>query len=144
MWIMTKRAGFISAIQDADNPDYLIVRARRITDLTELAGPAVRYTPGGDYAWRCTVPRDVFAAFLSREVARLDYTNVKDALGEDDPPLHDAMLDVWFAMRKLQADVEPPAWDDDPLLDSDALNPQGRLGARRVAARSRKAARRRG
>jgi hypothetical protein len=89
MWVFTPE-GFLSAVQDRDNPDLLRVRARDRASLRalvnyvrELPGrgrPEVVAGGGSDYPYRVTVNRADFAMFMFDTVDQcVDYENFKDA-----------------------------------------------------------------
>jgi hypothetical protein len=102
MWIFLNDA-FLSAVQHRDEPDNLMVRARRREDLVRVFGEqaAIVELANADYPFRVTVPKAGLAALLARRVEAIDYDNFKDSVPE--PGRHDAYLAVWSAMRRFQS-----------------------------------------
>lgn len=104
MWVFLSNA-FLSIVEHKDDPALLVVRARARTDLARVF-PAhagrVAHTPGGDYAFRASVPREEVAAALHAEVRRIGYTNFKDSVKEADRKA--ACLRVWNTMADFQED----------------------------------------
>ncbi len=100
MWLFTS-TGFLSIVQDGDDPDRLIVRSRfpgHIRNLFPKA--AVKRTPGRDYRYRASVPRSEVAAMAARQVEAIGYGNFKDSIGESG--YHRACTDVWNTLYKHQ------------------------------------------
>jgi hypothetical protein len=92
--------GFLSVVADKDNPDRLMVRARRKSDLTNIFGPNadVVETPEADYRWRTFVDRKSFKALVNTLIDVIDYTNFKNSVKEDD--LHDLYTEFWNLHRR--------------------------------------------
>lgn len=92
-----------------------MVRARRDGDIEKL-WPHARVTECGhsDYRFRAPVTVDAIIDAFNAEILRISYSNFKDSVG--DKALHDAYLNVWSAMAKVQptppylgwVDKEPP------------------------------------
>jgi len=84
MWLFTTD-GFYSVVQDKDDPDRVVVRARTAEDMARFA-MAVGYpgewkhTPKADYAYRLIVARDLFIQWTAEQAAKIDYPNFKDAV----------------------------------------------------------------
>jgi hypothetical protein len=55
---------------------------------------------GSDYAHRAWVPWQQVADALAARVMALDHPNFKNSIGDRD--LHDAAMDVWGVMHRLQ------------------------------------------
>jgi hypothetical protein len=86
MWIMTTR-GFLSAVEDPENRDRLVVRGRVRADVEEAAAACagaspVEDTPRRDYGYRTRVPKAAFGAYVAMLAERIDYGNFKDAVAE--------------------------------------------------------------
>jgi hypothetical protein len=104
MWIFLNDA-FLSVVQHQNNRDSLLVRARVAGDLERVLPDAtVTYTPEDDYAYRTVVTRKEFTEALAHAVEEINYPNFKDSVHESDR--HHAYMDVWNAMRRLQAREE--------------------------------------
>jgi hypothetical protein len=101
MWICLNNA-YISIVAHRDLPDHLMIRARRKGDLECVFGNVtVETTPNADYHYRTSLPRSQVAATLGRIlIESLDYDNFKSSVS--DRRLHDAYLDIWSVMRRLQ------------------------------------------
>lgn len=100
MWLCTRR-GFVSAVQDFNRPEMLVVRARKREHLERLLpDEEVVDLPSRDYAHRIFVKRDAFKALLQREIDALSYHNFKDAVEDDG--LHDLYLDFWQLHLRYQ------------------------------------------
>jgi hypothetical protein len=94
---------FLSCAQDRKDPDMLCVRARVAGDITRAFDgkvAEVRSHPGSDYAFRAWVTKDQLKAALQAAVDKIDYTNFKSSVREEDR--HDAYMDIWAVMNKLQ------------------------------------------
>ncbi len=107
MWVFTID-GFYSAVQHRDQANALMVRARDREDLRRMQQRAgtdvpISHTPNGDYAYRITLDKGAWVAYLSAASEAIDYGNFKDAvgqrLGHDRAVLY---LDVWATMLELQ------------------------------------------
>lgn len=105
MWIFTKDS-FLSIVHDDMNPFNLLVRARVMGDIQkafepdELRSRKPRKTAQADYLYRSSVPADIIASMMARQVTEIDYGNFKDAV--TDPRRHGAYIEVWMAMQRLQ------------------------------------------
>lgn len=101
MWICLNRA-FLSIVDDPDNPDSLLVRARRKGDIESVFGDVcrVRRTPERDYLFRASIPRTAVAAIIADEVSGINYGNFKASVRNK--RLHDAFSRVWSIMAGLQ------------------------------------------
>jgi hypothetical protein len=100
VWIFLNDA-FLSIVAHRDDPDALLVRARRAGDI-ERAFPeaAVSETPAADYRFRATLPRQTVADALAAAVKAIAYPNFKASVAE--PDRHDAYLDCWCILRDWQ------------------------------------------
>ena len=102
MWIHLNDA-FLSIVAHLDEPDMLLVRARIAGDI-ERTFPSVEVTetPHADYRFRAPVLRDEVARVLAARVAAIPYPNFKASIARDEPTRHDAAMEVWQVMRRLQ------------------------------------------
>lgn len=117
MWIMTK-FGLFSIVQNNDNPQTLLIRARAREHLTELmeathkSGVRARKittTPERDYPFRIVVNRREFAGMLTRLAGAITYGNFK---GETDRYrgfdwYARALHSVWAVMEAAAEHVRP-------------------------------------
>jgi hypothetical protein len=100
MWLFTS-GGFVSIVQDRDDKDNLIVRARVKNHLLALFPKAkVTETLEADYRFRSTLRRKAVEKVVAKQVASITYDNFKRSIG--DRGYHDACLNVWDTMRGLQ------------------------------------------
>jgi hypothetical protein len=105
MWICLSDA-FVSIVAHREEPDALMVRARRAGDLERVfPGCEVTRTPRADYLFRATIPREDVAAALAREALRIGYPNFKDSVPDD--ALHSAYSGFWASMERLQQARRP-------------------------------------
>lgn len=101
MWIFTTK-GFISAVAWRGCDKTLCVRARVLEHLHALfPGYEVLTLQDADYRHRIRVDRRVFELAMQREARAIEYTDFKGSI--PDHAYHDACVDVWTAMRGLQA-----------------------------------------
>ena len=107
MWLMTTR-GFYSVVEHRDDAERLLVRARTREDIEALAGlvaAAPVWLESADYAWRVETTRTEWQAAMQVLVREITYPNFKSAI--KDATHHDAYLDVWLVMNKLNDNVGP-------------------------------------
>ena len=106
MWLFT-RDGFLSLVQDRDNPDLLQVRARDRADiLAHFPQAQVLDTAGADYAFRALVNRREVADTIHAAVMGLSYTShAKEEMADASPPnprRMSAYYTVWTALAEMQ------------------------------------------
>ena len=95
MWIFTT-SGFVSAVEDRNDPDVLVVRSRWRADLKRLfPREKILVTPEADYGFRVRISRYALATMLAVEVGRIDYLNFKNACPKE---RHEPYLRVWTAL----------------------------------------------
>jgi hypothetical protein len=107
MWFFTT-LGFYSVVHKSPcNKDELLVRARCKEDIEKLIkklsqtynfNGKVIESPKADYAYRMIVPREIWAAFMSRTAIELDYDNFKNTIPSKDHLRHDAYFKCWEIM----------------------------------------------
>ena len=104
MWLMTNKA-FLSVVKDRGNNERVLVRARVAGHIESVFPDADVFTDGNaDYMFRAFLPRAQVMAALGNLVFDIDYDNFKNSV--KNKRLHDAYLQVWYAMWDLQpADV---------------------------------------
>ena len=108
MWVCLYDA-FLSIVHKDCKPDELLVRARRPGDIEKIFPNAtVTEYDRADYQFRAVVPRADVIVALTTEVTDIEYPNFKDQVS--DRPLHDAYLDVWTRMSKLQPKAPYSGW----------------------------------
>jgi hypothetical protein len=100
MWLSLSK-GFLSVVALKDEPNMVMVRARRKEHLTEyFAGQNVLYTKNADYPYRVICSKIALTAMVTRYIEQLDYTNFKDSVKNHQ--LHHAYLNVWSTMTGLE------------------------------------------
>jgi hypothetical protein len=100
MWIFTTK-GFISIVQDRDNPNGFMVRARKKQHLHDIFPTTTIYSvAGSDYKWRARITKQDVALVISQEITDIEYTNFKNAIPDHD--YHEACSDVWSVMFNYQ------------------------------------------
>ena len=101
MWICLNNA-FLSVVQDRDDPETLLVRARVVGHIQQVFPEAKVFTdPKADYLYRAFIGRKAVAQAVAASIEDIDYDNFKDSV--DDDQLHVAYMKVWSTMEKLQA-----------------------------------------
>ena len=109
MWIYTQQ-GFYSIVEDRDDPDMLLVRARVKGDSERLWPKAkVSEGEGSDYSFRARILRNAVAKVLSQEIKSVDYDNFKDRIDHTDPERGYWYHRIWTLMCCLQAAVRESA-----------------------------------
>jgi hypothetical protein len=96
---------FVSAVQDRDDPNGLVVRARKQEHLTRLfPSKGIAITPEADYAVRVYITKAEFAAVVSERITAISYDNFKHSVR--DHRLHQLYSDFWKLHRRYQNDEE--------------------------------------
>lgn len=96
MWICLNDA-FISAVQNRDNHDELMVRARKKTHLANVfpnRKKEIFSVDESDYAWRIVVSKTDFTDMLSNRVNDISYDNFKNSV--KDTALKKMYNEVWW------------------------------------------------
>jgi hypothetical protein len=100
LWILT-RTSFLSIVRHEHDATLLLVRARRVTDITTLWPEAeVAATPSADYGFRAAIPEDQVVAAVTEQLRAIRYTTDFKG-GVKDSVRHDAYMKVWGALRAL-------------------------------------------
>ncbi|MAT47368.1 MAG: hypothetical protein CMO35_08060 [Verrucomicrobiaceae bacterium] len=117
MWIFTNK-GFLSIVEDRNDPERLLVRARYEGDIERHFGGAVEVLEleDSDYRFRAFLPREEVRTAIDRELSSLDYGNFKNSFDCDNVSLskavreerHDALFRVWSTMVESQEAVRRP------------------------------------
>lgn len=97
MWIFLNKA-FLSVVQDLDNPDYLLVRARDRNHLHAILVPDENiYTiEGSDYQYRTKMHKRTFAVLISGEIRAINYPKFKSSV--KDPKYRQVLREIWSAV----------------------------------------------
>lgn len=101
MWVMLSDS-FLSIVEDLENKNNLLVRARRRGDIKKVFPEVEKEenTPNADYAYRASISRELVAHRISTEVLDISYPNFKDSVS--DHLLHVSYLKIWQIMVNLQ------------------------------------------
>lgn len=101
MWLCFNNA-FISAVADRNDPNRLVVRARRREHLENLFGQNMEIvvSTDSDYKYRVFVERGLLADLAHKTLMSLSYDNFKNSVEDDD--LHDLYADFWELHHKIQ------------------------------------------
>lgn len=106
MWLFTKNS-FVSAVQHRNQPNTLIVRARRKQDLVKLfpkKAKQIERTIDADYLFRVMVSKKEFAKRMADYIQQeLTYDNFKGAQGRDTPNWMRFLHEVWHSAYNLQS-----------------------------------------
>src|SRR5262249_21064498 len=101
--------GFYSAVQDLDDPNRILVRARAPKDLEALREqiPDLQTQDTSDaehdYGWRAFVTRDQWTEAVARLAGEIDYGNFKNAVHEQQGPERAHIyMRVWTDLLELQ------------------------------------------
>ena len=119
MWIFTNK-GFVSIVEDRNDPDYLLIRARIKGDLERLfedvvnsCSAEISETPDADYRFRVRLPRELVTRAIQKEVQSVDYDNFKNSYRDNESVpaahrslCHSHMQDVWGAMLTAQHEAQ--------------------------------------
>jgi hypothetical protein len=92
---------FLSIVAHGSDQDVLVVRARHEGDI-ERAFPDVKaiVDKDADYLYHAEIPRARVAERLADFVSAISYPNFKNTVV--DPDRHDAYMDIWSTMYKMQ------------------------------------------
>jgi hypothetical protein len=92
---------FVSAVESPDDPNVLVVRARRKEHLENLIPNCSIITNGGtDYKYRTMIDREKFSNIVQNRVMNIDYDNFKNSV--DDDSLHRLYEKFWFLHFQYQ------------------------------------------
>lgn len=96
MWICDNR-GFLSIVENRNDSDTLLVRARAREHLYNIFPDCKLFTDAdADYPFRAYVKRTTVAEVIAKRLTTIDYDNFKDSV--DDEVLSQAYSDVWREM----------------------------------------------
>lgn len=111
MWVFS-REGFVSVVENLDDSEELLVRARDRRHLERISknhGLKTRIwaEEGSDYQWRMLVKRADWRNVMVRMVDRIDYNNFKGAVqgqAPADPTYLKALHNVWSTVAEEYGD----------------------------------------
>ena len=115
MWLMT-RYGFYSVVENRDDKNAVLIRARARADLERLCDRYGKQIEGfapdaidgpdryADYRWRLWVKRDEWKAVVADLTDDIDYENFKNAVKKVDKDRAERYMSVWSTMYRVQTD----------------------------------------
>jgi hypothetical protein len=115
MWMMTK-LGFFSTVEDRDNKDGVIVRARCEQDIVNISyfmqmKDAWWLDTLADYGYRLRCSKPAWAAAVAQMAGDIDYDNFKSSI--TDERHHSAYQRVWIDMLYIDDRViDGTTWGD--------------------------------
>jgi len=102
----------LSVVENRDNKDELLVRARVEGDIERVFGDFMGDHPmydikvfqmrRSDYEFRAFIPRELVAEVMYTSINEIDYDNFKNSMDKNDHSRKRAYMDVWQAMFDLQ------------------------------------------
>jgi hypothetical protein len=127
MWIATEH-GFYSAVENRNNHDTVIVRARVRDDLTKMVTTmgwddvTIVDSPRADYPHRVTITKNQWAHFVATAATGIDYPNFKSRVGKHDPGRSYVYHDVWATLIKLEKKNNKDRWHYSATLTPDQID----------------------
>lgn len=102
MWLLMNKS-YMSIVESKNKKNELLVRARVEGDIDRVF-PEVKVLKGAgsDYLYRAYISREVVAEAIRQQILNIDYSNFKDSVSWEDEARHDAYLDVWCDLQKMQ------------------------------------------
>lgn len=109
MWLFHV-GGFLSVVEEANDPTRLVVRARchqHLLPVVDAIGGEIEERPERDYLFRIVADRRAFADWMRSQVLEIDYGNFKDAATRHQPVRlwADLLTRVWGAGLEFQQAV---------------------------------------
>ena len=102
MWIALNNS-FLSIVENLDNSDELLVRARVKGDIESVFAEAQTFEDqSADYRYRAFLERQLVAEVIANKVSSINYGNFKSSIDKSEYRRHDAYLKVWSDLRVLQ------------------------------------------
>lgn len=101
MWIC-KNDGFVSIVENSNDKNTLMVRARREEDLINVIGEQheIVITPKNDYRYRAFISKHEVARIISNHIININYPNFKNSVSDSD--LHKLYGNFWYQHYKYQ------------------------------------------
>lgn len=103
MWIVTNES-FLSVVQDRNNPDQFVIRARIKGDIEKFMGEDtpvnVIEMDKSDYRFRAFVDKSVFRMKMVDAIDSIDYDNFKNTVTERERRAW--YLSIWDIMFRAQ------------------------------------------
>ena len=102
MWVMLNNS-FLSIVENMNNPEELLVRARVKGDIERVFNDASVFEDlAADYKYRAFVDRQIVQVEISKQVEGINYYNFKNSISKDEQERHDAYIQVWSALHRIQ------------------------------------------
>src|SRR3954454_8108561 len=108
MWILTTQ-GFYSVVEDRDDENRVLIRARRREDLEALKRqiPDLQIhetsPPDHDYGYRAFVTRDEWCEAAGQLAGEIDYDNFKNAVYDGQGSEREHLYhEIWLKLLELQ------------------------------------------
>ena len=100
MWIFSKN-NFLSLVEDLNNSDNLLVRARFSDDIESLFPNAeVKKYGGTDYMYRASISKEEASEVMKNQVENINYGNFKNS--NTDVWRSSYLFDCWDSMKNAQ------------------------------------------
>lgn len=110
MWIAMNDA-FVSIVEDRNNKNQVVVRARVAGDLEDLFPEhksKIIETEDSDYRFRLFLDRQFVSKVIQYRIMDIDYDNFKNSVKEK--WRKDAYMGIWSVMYKVQEHFTPGKW----------------------------------
>jgi hypothetical protein len=109
MWIVTNKS-FLSVVENRDNKNQFVVRARVSGDLEEFFGHNIKVieTTNSDYRFRVFVDKAVFKSKMMNSINNIDYFNFKDSV--KDYERKSWYTKIWSIMFQVQESLYESRW----------------------------------
>lgn len=102
MWIFQNKS-MISIVEDKDDPDYVVVRARVKEDLLDMFPETyIIESVNSDYQFRVFISKQEMALIIYGRIMGIDYHNFKNSIPANDDLRYNAYSSVWYQMLKFQ------------------------------------------
>ena len=102
MWLIFKNS-FLSIVQDKNNSERLLVRARIKGDIENIFPEAnVIVGAGSDYKYRAFINRKIVSNAIKENLDNITYTNFKNATAEKDKQRALRYAKIWSIMYRAQ------------------------------------------
>lgn len=102
MWIFLSDS-MLSIVEDFNDPEMLLVRARIKGDIENVFPDAVVDSDvGKDYKFRASIPRKTVVEAITNRINSIDYFNFKSSVDIYDYERSNAYHDVWTSMLRYQ------------------------------------------
>ena len=99
MWVIMNNS-FLSIVENKDNSDQLLVRARVKKDITKIFPSAkIVYMRNADYQFRSFIDREIVADVLRGKILDINYGNFKNSVTSENR--HSVYMHVWIVLQSL-------------------------------------------